>query len=242
MTEPTSTRAALGSLFRSAASAARRLPGGELPAKVIEGYGGVVLFAHDVTMDLVERSLGVKARTPALTSERVSTSEPESPAQLMQRLIGRSLEQDTAAGKAEAHVAMLRQLVPDEARILAALAENVSAPLVHVQSRSRGDMLLENASLIGRTASVTVPSLTPQHVTHLRALGLVELGPENEADGYGYELLSADSGVRRAMREGQLGKLPAKVIRRTVRLSPLGLDLWQSTQYEAAAAETTESP
>jgi hypothetical protein len=241
VTETVSTRVALRSLFTSAASVARRLPGGELPAKVIEGYGGVVIFAHDVASALIDRSLGANRATPALAPEP-RASGPDSPAQVMQGLISRSLEQDTVAGKAEVHLSLLRQLVPDEARILATLAETTSAPLVHVVHRSRGDLLLENASLVGRTASVTVPSLTPQYVTHLRALGLVELGPENEADGYGYELLLADSGVRRALRDGQLGKLPAKIVRRTVRLSPLGLEVWQSTQEEISAHETTDAP
>ncbi|MFL6089119.1 MAG: Abi-alpha family protein [Aeromicrobium sp.] len=242
MTEDTPARAALGSLFSSAAATARRLPGGAWPAKVIEGYGGAVLFAHDVAADLVDRVRGTGARTPALPTERRPAAQPDSPAQLMERLISRSLEQDTAAGKAEVHLSLLRQLVPDEARILATLAETVSAPLVHIHHRSRGDALLENASLIGRTASVTVPSLTPQYVSHLRALGLVEIGPENDADGYGYELLLADSGVRRAMREGQFGKLPAKVVRRTVLLSPLGLEVWQSTQQDAAPSDSPDEP
>ncbi len=242
MSEGTPARAALGSLFTSAASAVRRVPGGAWPAKAIEAYGGVVLLTHDVAADLVDRVRGTSARTQALPKEARPGGQQDSPAELMERLISRSLEQDTAAGKAEVHLSLLRQLVPDEARILATLAETVSAPLVHIQHRSRGDVLLENASLVGRTASVTVPSLTPQYVSHLRALGLVEIGPENEADGYGYELLLADSGVRRALREGQFGKLPAKVVRRTVRLSPLGLDVWQSTQQGSAPSESPDEP
>ena len=150
---------------------------------------------------------------------------------LMAELLERSVMQDTKSSKADWHAAVLSQLVPDEARVIAALAEaSAPVPLLHVLPRSGRGRLLENASLIGRTAALTLPAMTPVYVTHLRALGLVETGPEDEENLKGYELLLADKAVRAALREGAMGKLPARVLRRTLMLSQRGRELWDSTR------------
>ncbi|MEO8815286.1 MAG: Abi-alpha family protein, partial [Mycobacterium sp.] len=126
---------------------------------------------------------------------------------------------------------VLTQLVPDEARIIAALAEaKQQPPLLHVLPRSGHGRVLENASLIGRTAALTIPQMTPQYVAHLRSLGLVDTGPEDENNAKGYELLQADKAVRVALKEGELGKFPARVVRRTLVLTDRGRELWENTR------------
>jgi hypothetical protein len=149
---------------------------------------------------------------------------------LMAALLSRSLQTDTEAGHRDYHLSLLTQLLPDEARIIAALASGTPAPLVHVLRRANGEPVLENASLIGRTAALTIPSLTPNYVTRLRSLGLVETGPEDTEQGLDYELLLADRAVREALKEGEMGKLPAKVQRRTLRLSGRGRELWEAVR------------
>lgn len=150
------------------------------------------------------------------------------PAAMLSALLERSLKQDTAGSQRDAHVVVLRQLVPDEARIIAALADGAPAPLLHVLPRAGGDRILENASLIGRSAALTLPSMTPAYVTHLRQLGLVETGPEDPQQKQGYEMLMADKEVRAALKEGELSKLPARVVKRTLTLSPRGRALWEA--------------
>lgn len=149
----------------------------------------------------------------------------------MSSLLARSLEQNTAASKQDYYRAVVAQLVPDEARILAALADGEASPLVTVFRRGGGgEKVLENASLIGRTAAVTLPSMTTKYVTHLFELGLVEAGPEDQDNQRGYELVLAEKDVRAALKEGELSKLPARVQRRTLRLSAHGRDLWAATR------------
>jgi hypothetical protein len=101
---------------------------------------------------------------------------------------------------------------------------------VHVLPRAGGDRILENASLVGRTAALTLPSMTPMYVTHLRQLGLVETGPEDPGNKQGYEMLMADKDVRAALKEGELSKLPARTVRRTLVLTPRGHALWDATR------------
>jgi hypothetical protein len=151
----------------------------------------------------------------------------------MEALLQRSFELRATSGCQELYERLLGQLVADEARILAALSDGSGAPLVHVRSRGRGRLLLENASLIGRTAALTLPRMTPVYIGRLRRLELVEVGPQATALNVDYEVLLAERGVRLALKAGELGKLPARVERRTLRLAPLGRELWAACQPAA---------
>ena len=195
-------------------------------ARGLGPVGALYARAERVTLGLLRARLDAVAPPPRAAS--ASGAPDASPEALMAQLLERSLTQDTAAGQRDAHVTILRQLVPDEARIIAALAEGPPAPLVHVLPRAGGERILENASLIGRTAALTLPSQTPSYVTHLRRLGLVETGPEDRDNKQGYEMLMADKAVRAALKEGELSKLPAKTLKRTLVLSDQGRALWDA--------------
>lgn len=215
-------------IFDTAAAAVRRLPGGELSARGIEIFGVVVQSAEREYFRYVRERLDHVAPSTGVTPTNGSTPAPR---ELMAGLLQRSVAQDTAESRADWYAAVLSQLVPDEARVIAALAQTTEpVPLLHVSPRSGRGRLLENASLIGRTAALTLPHMTPVYVTHLRALGLVETGPEDEDNPKGYELLLADRAVRAALKEGELGKLPARVLRRTLVLSERGRELWDNTR------------
>ena len=151
----------------------------------------------------------------------------------MSGLLSRALEQSTATGKDELFHRILDQIVPDEARIISALSDGSASPLVSVHALTRagllGEALIENASLVGRTANVALPSLTPTYVGHLLALGLLETGPEDSTLKDEYQILLADSDVLKAIKAGSRGPLPARVEKRTVRLSALGQSLWAAS-------------
>lgn len=148
------------------------------------------------------------------------------------RLLDRALEQTTKAGRQELFHKILDQIVPDEARIIGALSDGSCSPLLHVHMRTRAGMLgeavLENMCLIGRSANLALPHLTPRYVSHLMTLGLVETGPEDPSLKTEYEILGADPGVLRAMRQAARGPLPARIEKQTLRLSALGLELWDA--------------
>jgi len=148
----------------------------------------------------------------------------------LDRLLGRALEQSTTTSSQELYHRILDRMVPDEARIIAALSDGSSSPLVNVYARTRGGLqgppLLENACLVGRTANVSLPQLTPVYVSHLLAQGLVEIGPENSSLKDDYMILVADTAVLRAVKAGSRGPIAPPVERRTLRLSTLGHDLW----------------
>jgi Abortive infection alpha len=156
----------------------------------------------------------------------------------MHGLLDRAIEQSTTASRQELFHKILDQIVPDEARIISALSDGSASPLLHVYARTLtglvGEVVLENMSLIGKTANLALPHLTPMYVSHLLSLGLVESGAEDSAMKDEYEILAADPAVLRAIKNASRGPIPARMEKYTLRLSGLGLELW------AAASEPRE--
>ena len=162
--------------------------------------------------------------------------DPDSLGGKMSRLLDRALDQNTRGSQVELYHHLLDQLVADEARILGALSDGSTSPLVNVHSWTRprvpGRAILENASLIGRTANVALPQMVPQYVSHLLSLGLVETGPEDDDLATEYEVLMAESTVLAAIKSASRGPLSAKVDKFTLRLSTLGASLWSATMED----------
>ncbi|MBC8090542.1 MAG: DUF4393 domain-containing protein, partial [Pseudonocardia sp.] len=165
---------------------------------------------------------------PARTAPPPKQTEPLRVA--MAELLMRSLEQSRRRAREYLYMALLRQMVPDEARILAALADGSVYPVVHVDVRtgvSGSRRLLSNASSVGRAAGVAVPASVPRYLTRLLHFELVTIGEQDPALAVQYDVLMTDETLRYAeedaRREGR-----ARFVRRTVRISPLGRDLWDA--------------
>jgi hypothetical protein len=154
----------------------------------------------------------------------------------MRGLLDRALDNSTNSSQMELFHHILDQLVADEARIISALSDGSSSPLVSVHDwtrrRVQGRAVLENASLIGRTANVALPKMVPSYVSHLLSLGLVEVGPEDPDLKDDYEVLMAESSVLAAVKTASRGPLPAKVDKLTLTLSGLGQALWAATMQQ----------
>ncbi|MFC7506141.1 Abi-alpha family protein, partial [Nocardioides sp. GCM10030258] len=129
----------------------------------------------------------------------------------MDRLLDRALEQNSQAGRQELFHKIIDQLVPDEARIVGALSDGSASPMVHVYARTisgiGGEPILENASLVGKMANVSLPHMTPVYVSHLLSLGVVETGPEDPRLKNDYQILGADAAVLRALKAGKRGPM-----------------------------------
>jgi hypothetical protein len=154
----------------------------------------------------------------------------------MRGLLDRALDNSTTSSQMELFHHILDQLVADEARIVSALSDGSSSPLVSVHDwtrrRVQGRAVLENASLVGRTANVALPDMVPSYVSHLLSLGLVEIGPEDPDLKDDYEVLMAESSVLAAIKTASRGPLAAKVDKYTLTLSGLGQALWAATMQQ----------
>ncbi|HZZ45525.1 MAG TPA: Abi-alpha family protein [Pseudonocardia sp.] len=158
------------------------------------------------------------------------SDEKGSPATLLDQLLEASIDMDVAASRDQLYLTLLRQLVPDEARILAALSDGTAYPLLHVQARNNGHgYLLSNLSSVGRAAGVLLPDAVSTYVLRLRALGLAEEGPADDSLSVQYDILLGEPLVRQAEQEARTNsRLGAKTVRRTLRISALGKDLWRA--------------
>ena len=148
----------------------------------------------------------------------------------MHGLLDRAVGQNTASSRQELFHKILDQIVPDEARIISALSDGSASPMLNVYARTRGglgvEVVLENMSLIGKTANLALPQLAPMYVSHLLSLGLVESGPEETGMKDEYEILGADTAVLQAIKTASRGPIPARIDKYTLQLSGLGLELW----------------
>jgi hypothetical protein len=146
-------------------------------------------------------------------------------------LLRRSMDNTAGDSRLELYHALLDQIVPDEARILSALSDGSTYPMVHVAEPGIGAYqrrVLENASSVGRAAGVALPDRIADYVSHLRRLGLLETGPEDASVRDEYEILLTEPVVRAAIASVGQGPRGPRIIRRTVKLSPLGLELWRA--------------
>jgi Abortive infection alpha len=149
----------------------------------------------------------------------------------MAELLNQSANADTTRATEYLYTTILRQLVPDEARILAALADGVPRPAVDVIVRTTlGNTqrtVLRNASSVGRHAGVVVPAYVPAYLTRLYRMGVVDIGDEDPALAEQYDILLTDQLVRAAEeRARHARKGAARIVRRTVAISDLGGRFW----------------
>jgi len=146
----------------------------------------------------------------------------------MADLLERSVTDNRADSEEYFFATILRQLVPDEARIIAALADGSTHAIIDVEVRG-GRTVLANASSVGRTAGVTLPGNVPVYLGRLLRLGLVELGDADPALSLHYELLQTDETVRAAEARARESGRP-RHIRRAVRISELGRRFWAACE------------
>ena len=149
----------------------------------------------------------------------------------MEALLTHSIRDTPDESRRTLHEVLVSELVPDEARILSALSDGSSYPLVHIAEPGVGSyqkLVLENASSVGRAAGVALPDRVHLYVSHLRRLGLVESGPEDHSLKDEYEILLTEPNLRATIAATGKGPRGARIIRRTVRISDLGRELWDA--------------
>ncbi|OBI43993.1 hypothetical protein [Mycobacterium sp. E796] len=159
---------------------------------------------------------------------------PPLPTVILESLLERSLFYSPDDSRNELYGALLQALVPDEARILAAVSDGSAYPVVHVaEPTATGSnvTVLANASTVGRVAGVSLPIYTPLYLTRMLQLGLVAIGPEGpSAMANDYEVLLADDAVNVAQVKARRGIRGARVIKRTVSITALGLEVWEAAK------------
>ncbi len=148
----------------------------------------------------------------------------------MSELLDRSSDSSQAQSQDYLFGSIVSQLVPDEARILAALATDKPYAAIDILAKPGGrsgsqQVVLANASTVGAAAGVAVPANTPTYLSRLQSFGLLDF--ERKSDGLDaqFDTLLADRMVVTARSEAErLGN--ARTVRKVVSLSPLGREFW----------------
>jgi hypothetical protein len=157
-------------------------------------------------------------------------ADPEPLRSAMTELLQRSSASTSEEGKDYLFGTIISQLVPDEARILAALAGGRRFAVIDVVARqvgrSRSRTVLTNASTVGAAAHVALADNVPTYLTRLQSFGLLEFGAAVDGLDAQFAALEDDPAVR-AARTGADGKFgSARVVRKSVLLSQLGREFW----------------
>lgn len=223
------------------------VPGARLLRRGFEAVERHLLRGLKLRLEQLEPA---KAEAPETNGEasrapHTPPNVPATPAALLAALLDRSVDQSPEQARGDAFVAILRQLVPDETRILAALSDGGAHPVVHVTAGSAlgsSTRILSNVSSVGQAAGIQLREMTPHYIAHLRQLALVELGAEDPGLALKYEILESHTQIREAIakteRRGRMTR--ARIVRRTIRLTPLGRDLWAACQADEAVASVRD--
>jgi hypothetical protein len=175
-----------------------------------------------------------------------ANSDPAPLRTAMTELLGRATE--STAGKSREYLfgTIVSQLVPDEARLLAALADGNRYAVVDVVAKHVGRpstrTILANASLLGEVAGISPARNAATYLTRLHGFGLVEFGPAADELDEEYDQLAIDAAVQEARATIERNKLgSAKLIRRSAALSQLGLDFWAACAPDRATLSRLRS-
>lgn len=224
-------------LTRTGWGLARRLPGGDALQREVKRLQDAALTEVRRILDVPE---GVAMGSRATTEEQramylVQNSNGTEPLrEAMSELLERSVEVDRTASRDYLYGNIISQLTPDEARILAALADGTKFAVMDVVAkpfgRSTTRNVLSNASTVGRAAGVVTRDNVPTYLTRLHNFGLVEFGPADDEIAMQYDILAADSEVQAAQQVAESRHLGTpRLVRKSVSISQFGRDFWTAT-------------
>ncbi|GAB2464241.1 Abi-alpha family protein [Jatrophihabitans fulvus] len=183
----------------------------------------------------LQRLLEPEQAPPSLEEQRAArlaaqgASDPAPLRTAMTELLARSHEASGAQSREYLFGTIVSQLVPDEARILAALGDGRTFPLVDVEARSRSGVrrVLADVSPIGAAAQVSLPDDTATYLSRLEGYGLLQYGREDDRFGGDYRRIEHSEQVRSALSAiERQPRVNGRVVRRTVGLSSLGREFW----------------
>ncbi|MGH8860703.1 MAG: Abi-alpha family protein [Jatrophihabitantaceae bacterium] len=231
------TAARVGRLLgRSGWRLARQLPGARTVEREAQRLQSVALNEARRILQIPQALPGMGNRPASPEEQRaadyVRSADPGAAPlrSAMSELLERSLEATRTDSRDYLYGTIISQLVPDEARIVAALsggAHFAAADVVQKQRRGKPRVLLANASAVGRQAGLVTPDNTPTYLTRLQNFGVVEFGPEEEALSVQYDILATDTtvqGARESVEARRRGSV--RIERKVVQLSPFGRQFW----------------
>ena len=116
---------------------------------------------------------------PAIEALRF-TGHEDSLSDMYANLLAAAMDKSTASGAHPAFVEIIKQLTPDEAKLIALILQPLPFPLVTIRANHKevargGYEVAVNVSLLGGMAKLELPDLVPSYLDNLCRLGLAEI-------------------------------------------------------------------
>lgn len=188
----------------------------------------------DQVDDAAAKPLSVMAFALQTQARHAKKTDPKRLAGQMHDLLTASSEHNHADAQTAFFASIMDQLLPDQARILSALSDGSTYPLLHVFAGKKigiaVEPVIECVSSVGRSAGVLYLEATHVYVSQLRSWGLVQIGIEDTSREVQYEILETETLVRKTIEDLQAGGLRTQIIRRSLQMSELGHALWAATR------------
>lgn len=237
---------AAGSGARSARNLARAMTD---PTAAGELVRGVATDLADATRAISTVATKISSGVPipvalfeaSVTLTSVMASEPDHVAperSLRERgedLLRRSRDVWSDDETHPAYGRILDEVAPDEARILLLLLRGGPQPSVDVRTGGpvgmvSSSLLSAGLTMIGPRAGVRYLDEVPSYLNNLFRLGLVWFSREQLEDPLEYQVVEAQPDVLEAMHSVRF----AKVVRRSIHLTPFGVDFCKTCLVDAA--------
>ncbi|SDF43806.1 DUF4393 domain-containing protein [Halorientalis regularis] len=222
-------------------------------AATSESMVDMVEEVRSITLDELDR-LGVD--TPAENDEtevdRPTSSLPADKDRLQRRgarLMEASADVDYVEEVHPAYASILDQVAPDEVRILRLLATEGRQPSMDVRDVGwvpiSSELVAAGLTMIGNEAGCQHLDRVHAYLNNLKRLGLIWFSDEPVEDLNEYQVLQAQPDVQDAIEEARR----AKLIRRSIHLTPFGVDFCREVlpievvvETAAGVYETPEAP
>ncbi|AQL43174.1 hypothetical protein BV210_10795 [Halorientalis sp. IM1011] len=222
-------------------------------AATSESMVDMVEEVRSITLDELDR-LGVD--TPVENDEtdveRTTTSLPADKDRLQRRgarLMEASADVDYVEEVHPAYASILDQIAPDEVRILRLLATEGRQPSMDVRDVGwvpiSSELVAAGMTMIGNEAGCQHLDRVHAYLNNLKRLGLIWFSDEPVEDLNEYQILQAQPDVQEAIEEAKR----AKLIRRSIHLTPFGVDFCREVlpievvvETAAGVYETPEAP
>jgi hypothetical protein len=142
-----------------------------------------------------------------------------------------------------AYERILEQLAPDEARILLLLLEGGPQPSVDVRTGGpigmvNSHLIAPGLNMVGARAGCRYLDQVPAYLNNLHRLGLIWFSRESLRDPLEYQVVEAQPDVLEAMHSVKF----AKVVRRSIHLTPFGEDFCKTCLVDEETATSPDLP
>ncbi|MEU6134170.1 Abi-alpha family protein [Nocardioides sp. NPDC047086] len=202
----------------------------------------IILPGANQVMELSDADYEAAGRDVVLARTREAEESQDSLPVLRRRgaeLLDRSRDVWADEQGHPAYGRILDELAPDEARMLLYLLQAGPQPSVDIRTGGPAGlvgstMIAPGLNMIAGRSGVRYPDRVPAYLNNLFRLGLVWFSKEPLPDPLEYQVLEAQPDVLEALHSVKF----AKIVRRSVHLTPFGEAFCRTTLVDEASAES----